>query len=262
MRMSIASRLASGFLSMLVLGAIVAGAGVINVNRLADSVTQLGRRTTQMTDIIALKSAAALANASVNEAIDLRTEGQVARAGVVVKSFDERINEFMVTDRGYTAEELAALQKSATDFNAAATRAVDLAGRTSFPLTEDTAHVEEAVHSLNAAVITLERSERQAIDQSLAQAQAAGRQALVLALILGAVGLILGIILTLQITRSITRPIRYLVGIADKISTGDLDTEVKLSTGDEIAELGESLERMRISLKAVFDRLRGGARPG
>jgi methyl-accepting chemotaxis protein len=262
MRMSIGSRLAIGFLSMLILGAIVAGAGVINVTRLADSVTELGVSTTQMTDIVTLKSAVDRASLSVNGALEQRTDGTLASAGVVIEGLDDRVNEFLGTAKGFKADDLNALQSSAVAFNEAATGAVDLARTTSLPLPENTANVQAAVQSMNAAVITLERAEREAINAALEEAEAAGRQALMMALILGAVGLVLGIVLTVVITRSITRPLRYLVSVADKLSTGDLDTEVKLKTGDEIAELGESLERMRISLKAVFDRLRSGTRPG
>jgi methyl-accepting chemotaxis protein len=261
MRMSIGSRLAIGFLSMLILGAVVAGAGILNVTRLADSVTDLGTRTTQMTDIVTLKSAVDRAGLSVDGAIEQRTDGALASAGVVIDGLDDRVNEFLGSAKGYKPEDLDALETSGAAFNEAARNAVALARTTSLPLPDSMGKVQATVQAMNSAVVNLERAEREAINASLEQAEAAGQQALIVALILGAIGLVLGIALTIVITRSITIPVRYLVGIADKISTGDLDTEVKLKTGDEIAELGESLERMRISLKAVFDRLRSGARP-
>ena len=42
----------------------------------------------------------------------------------------------------------------------------------------------------------------------------------------------------------------------ERISVGDLDYELDIHTGDEIEELAESMDRMRVSLKAAVERLR------
>jgi methyl-accepting chemotaxis protein len=67
---------------------------------------------------------------------------------------------------------------------------------------------------------------------------------------------ILGGLLALTITQSITVPLAQLVSISDKISTGELDTPVPVAAKDEIGELAESMERMRISIKALIERMR------
>jgi methyl-accepting chemotaxis protein len=54
---------------------------------------------------------------------------------------------------------------------------------------------------------------------------------------------------------SIVRPIRHLSEIADKISMGDLDATVNIEGEGEVAMLGESIERMRTSVKTAMDRL-------
>lgn len=54
---------------------------------------------------------------------------------------------------------------------------------------------------------------------------------------------------------SITRPIRHLSEVADKISMGDLDTTVHVEGEGEVAMLGESIERMRTSVKTAMERL-------
>lgn len=66
----------------------------------------------------------------------------------------------------------------------------------------------------------------------------------------------LGIVLAGVITRSISRPLSYLVRTADKLSTDDLETPVEVHSKDEVGELAGSLERIRVSLKAVMDRVR------
>jgi HAMP domain-containing protein len=42
----------------------------------------------------------------------------------------------------------------------------------------------------------------------------------------------------------------------ERISIGDLDYKLDVQTGDEIEELADSMERMRVSLKAAMERLR------
>jgi HAMP domain-containing protein len=54
---------------------------------------------------------------------------------------------------------------------------------------------------------------------------------------------------------SIVRPIRHLSEVADKISMGDLDATVNVEGEGEVAMLGESIERMRTSVKTAMDRL-------
>jgi methyl-accepting chemotaxis protein len=54
----------------------------------------------------------------------------------------------------------------------------------------------------------------------------------------------------------LTRPIIELTEAANRISLGELDVPISVSSEDEIGTLGESLDRMRISLKQAIERLR------
>ncbi len=67
---------------------------------------------------------------------------------------------------------------------------------------------------------------------------------------------ILGVTLAWWVIRSVTRPVRRLVEVADNISMGDLDTSIEVTSRDEIGELQESIERMRVSLKTALERLK------
>jgi HAMP domain-containing protein len=55
--------------------------------------------------------------------------------------------------------------------------------------------------------------------------------------------------------RSVIHPIRYLSEVADKISMGELDTEIRIKGKGEVGVLSESIERMQISVKAAIERL-------
>ncbi len=56
--------------------------------------------------------------------------------------------------------------------------------------------------------------------------------------------------------RRVVAPIERLVKAADAISLGQLDTPVTAERNDEIGDLAQALERMRLSLEAAMSRLR------
>lgn len=54
---------------------------------------------------------------------------------------------------------------------------------------------------------------------------------------------------------SIVKPIRRLSQVADQISMGDLEATVNVEGEGEVARLGQSIERMRTSVKTAMERL-------
>ncbi len=54
---------------------------------------------------------------------------------------------------------------------------------------------------------------------------------------------------------SIVRPIRYLSELADRISMGDLRTNVNIKGTGEVVILAQSIERMQTSVRAAIERL-------
>lgn len=76
---------------------------------------------------------------------------------------------------------------------------------------------------------------------------------LFLAIVLLDLGALLGIIYAYS--SSVIRPIRSLSEVADRISMGDLDVTVNVEGQGEVARLGQSIERMRTSVKTAMERL-------
>lgn len=70
------------------------------------------------------------------------------------------------------------------------------------------------------------------------------------------VALLLAIGGAVYASQRLTRPIVELTEAANRISLGELDVPIAVQSGDEIGTLGESLDRMRISLKQAIERLR------
>lgn len=61
---------------------------------------------------------------------------------------------------------------------------------------------------------------------------------------------------TFRATRRILLPIERLVKSAEAISMGNLDEPVRADRNDEIGDLAQALERMRLSLESAMERLR------
>lgn len=79
---------------------------------------------------------------------------------------------------------------------------------------------------------------------------------IVMVLISTLVGLALAYIFAARATRAVINPLERLVKVADAISLGDLTRPVKVERNDEVGDLAQALERMRLSLEAAMDRLR------
>ena len=74
-----------------------------------------------------------------------------------------------------------------------------------------------------------------------------------LAIVLIDLGVLLAVVYAYS--SSVVKPIRHLCDVADQISMGDLDAKVSVEGGGEVAKLGQSIERMRTSVKTAVERI-------
>lgn len=75
-------------------------------------------------------------------------------------------------------------------------------------------------------------------------------------IILMAVILLVSVILTYMIVDTTLKPLRKFTSIANDLADGNIDQTIKANGKDEIAQLADVLERLRISLKYAMDRLK------
>jgi HAMP domain-containing protein len=73
--------------------------------------------------------------------------------------------------------------------------------------------------------------------------------------VLGITLLLIGLIVTVYGHR-LTGKIKSLTNVADRISVGELEMEVKTTSTDEIGELAEAIARMQDSIRLSIERLR------
>lgn len=98
--------------------------------------------------------------------------------------------------------------------------------------------------------------QRIAVGLPTANASAILRNTLLLVLLATLIGLAIASLLANRAAQRIVQPLEELVKVADAISLGDLTRPVKVTRNDEIGDLTQALERMRLSLEAAMDRLR------
>lgn len=95
------------------------------------------------------------------------------------------------------------------------------------------------------------------VQQDYREAYAAADQAQRNALVLLLVTLVSVVIIAYLLAMRLSTPIRNLTVIADEISRGNLNAEIReTERGDEIGALARAIERMGVSLQMAFDRLR------
>ena len=68
------------------------------------------------------------------------------------------------------------------------------------------------------------------------------------------VGPILGI--KILIERLIISKIVHITELMDRVSTGDVDASIEVKGNDEIAQLADAFEKMRLSIKALSEEVR------
>lgn len=86
--------------------------------------------------------------------------------------------------------------------------------------------------------------------------ESALRRTLALVMLVSLLALGIAAYLALRAARLVVRPIEELVRVADAISMGDLSRPVKAERNDEVGDLAQALERMRLSLDSAMERLR------
>ncbi|MCF8080708.1 MAG: zinc-ribbon domain-containing protein [Desulfobacterales bacterium] len=95
-----------------------------------------------------------------------------------------------------------------------------------------------------------------AVQQEEQEAFAVLRQILMFGLILFGATILAVFLISLVAGRAITRPINQLTDVAERISLGELDAEIRVKSKDEIGDLAGAIQRMADSIRLSIERLR------
>ncbi len=96
---------------------------------------------------------------------------------------------------------------------------------------------------------------QQRLARTRQEAAATVHRTLLLLVVVAVLALAAGLAVGMTVSRSITKSVTTLIQAAERISMGELDAAVTLKSKDELGDLAQSFERMRISLKVAMERL-------
>jgi HAMP domain-containing protein len=219
------------------------------------------------------------AQASLMVALDDRSSGVLSRATVLLNNFNAQVSDYehpknaegvsmaalsagdpemaqSCSSHCHVGPSLTALEENRVAFTETAQGYITQAATQPVSLPSARSRMDTVANGVLQATDGLAKEERASLERVQVQLTAIQSSTQTLMLASAITAAILGLLLALTITRSITVPLANLVSISDKISTGELDTPVPVAAKDEIGELAESMERMRISIKALIERMR------
>jgi methyl-accepting chemotaxis protein len=95
-----------------------------------------------------------------------------------------------------------------------------------------------------------------AVQQEEQEAFAVLQQVALFGMILFGATILVVLLVAMLAGRAITRPINQLTDVAERISLGELDAEIRVKSKDEIGDLAGAIQRMADSIRLSIERLR------
>jgi len=257
MRLTIGFKMSVGLLVMLLLMIVPGAAGFTSVRNIHGLTSALAGQHDESRTIWTIKVAVIETSAALEDAVEIGTEGEIATAHFWYSELEARTEYYKNMSAGGKAELAQRLETSRLEFN---NLYEEVRGKLQAREPVNREEFEERMDKVVKDYTTVLDDLQSEFDKNMGSAlEEAGRiQTRTLSLVAGftIAAAILGVALAWGITRSVTRPVRRLVEVADNISMGDLDMPIEVTSRDEIGELQESIERMRVSLKTVLERLK------
>ncbi|EPA97780.1 methyl-accepting chemotaxis protein [Pseudomonas umsongensis] len=119
----------------------------------------------------------------------------------------------------------------------------------------DAVQARKEMTDQGAAIVSLSE---QLYQIQLDRRDAESAQARTLQLISTLLALLVGIIAAVLITRQITGPLRETLAVVDRIASGDLSQDVRVTRRDELGVLQQGIARMGVTLRDLISGIRDG----
>jgi methyl-accepting chemotaxis protein len=257
MKLTIGLKMSAGLLVMLLLMIVPGAAGVTGVRTMRGLTSALAGKHDESRAIWTIKVAVIEASAALRDAVEIGTEGEIATAHFWHSELEGRTERYKSMLAGSKAESAQRLETSHREFN---DLYEEYRGKLQAREPVDQEEFEKRMDKVVKGYTTMLDDLQSEVDESMGSAleEAERIQTRTLFLMAGftVAVVILGVALAWWVVRSVTRPVRRIVKVADGISMGDLDMPIEVTSRDEIGELQESIERMRVSLKTALEKLK------
>lgn len=257
MKPTIGFKMSLGFLVMLLLVIASGVAGFTTVSTMRGLTSALASKHDESRAIWTIKVAVIETNAALGNAVDVGTEGEIATAYFWHSELEKRAEQYKSMPTGSKAKSAPKLETSRQKFNELYEEyRIKLLARESVNREEFDERMSEVVNHYTTVLDDLQSEVDESMESALEEAGYVQARTLLLMASFTVVAAILGAALAWWVVRSVTRPVRSIVEVADNISMGNLDMSIEVTSRDEIGELQESIERMRVSLKTAIEKLK------
>lgn len=259
MRITIGVRLGFGFFVMLFLVAATGTASVIAFVRLADQTAVIAQESEEIRCITDIRVRVSEADSALARAMIAGMEEDIAIARSMQEELYMEVTAYLNSKEvgSNDSELLDRLQIASQQFDTTFESYLNLAAFSAG--IDPEAFSRRQVFAVDPYLTVLTEIESEVSSRMVSDLDEIHRAQTSLQMIMigfTVIAALIGIGLAVRITRSVTVPVGKLVEAADQISVGDLDAVMEVHSQDEIGELAESLERMRVSMKAAIERLR------
>lgn len=119
-------------------------------------------------------------------------------------------------------------------------------------LEQDLHFLEARIEALNLRLSTFVDDTQTLMEKSLDNAEATSKQTVSITIYAIVVSIVLSLVIAFVSAHKITEPLKQLSEVADKISTGDTNVEVNITSKDEVGDLADSFDRMIASVKYLL----------
>lgn len=263
MRFSIGAKLGLGFFLMMLLVAATGLASIITISRLSAVLDILAWESEDVLYVADIWDRLLKADAALERAVVIGTDGELAIARyqqselkIVTQTYLDRTKNIPSQLHTSPKVAIASFKTAQHDYDWMCEMYIKIGTARTIDLQSFSDNKDKALSAYLFALAEMEQESNERMQQALDEIQQAQSSLLLIMIIFTVIAAILGSGLAIGITRSITVPVRQIVEVADKISMGDLETSIPHTSKDEIGDLQESIERMRISLKTVIEMLR------
>jgi methyl-accepting chemotaxis protein len=259
--LGIGTRLAVAFLVLIALLIVIGGYSATNAARLAgdlDKTASLDLARLETTSNL-LRDAGIVARASREMLLVDAAGAQKKQRALVtgaMKEGDERLQKIAALGAD---DQIAALLGQVKDTKAQFDKAVG-----KYLSTFDSGNTDDARAALLIELRPVQSAYEKALEDYIAgasahanarakQGHAAATTATTVAVLLCVIGVVIGLGAALTITRSIVRPLREAIDAAKRIERGDLASEIRVQSHDEVGELLTAMDRMQSHLTHVIE---------
>lgn len=263
MKLTIGKKMLGGFLSVSLLLGIISFISYYNIKKVDESYSDLVERRVIILSNAKDMQISASRQISGMRGVLMQEEGSSEIVATAINDLSEKINAtIQIVQREELKAKLQKLQILNADFKSQSDAIIALAR----------SNPEQAVRQSNQVLFPLAREIRDMSDQIaneqaklMEEASAANRQlvdsVVTTVLFLSVFACILAVLIGVYITRIIKKPILTIAASAKEISSGILTgDDIKVKNRDEIADLANSFNQMKMNLRHLIGQVSNNAK--